>query len=172
MIDWLLALSWLSKSIWLRRCQERDQWMPGEHWNRPWLHIGPHCRDRIFFFIGMQCLAMINSRFYKRRIDLNCISNKSNLSIFLRWDTFDMVPSWENRLIMNTIHCKHINAVTLTKHAQSLTQILRILWRKHDRSEVLLLWFIFKKYICPFLEGMTLQRKVWSDSEKTLSGPW
>lgn len=43
LIDKLLAIGRLDGHSWLAGLQEGDERMPGEHWHRPRLHIGPHC---------------------------------------------------------------------------------------------------------------------------------
>ena len=44
--DGLVALWGLRGGVRLRRSEERDEGMPGEHSHRARLHIGPHCRWR------------------------------------------------------------------------------------------------------------------------------
>lgn len=43
LIDKLLAIGGLGSRSWLAGLQERDEWMPREHWHRPRLHVGPNC---------------------------------------------------------------------------------------------------------------------------------
>ena len=43
LIDKLLAVGRLGGRSRLAGLQERDERMPGEHWHRPRLHVGPNC---------------------------------------------------------------------------------------------------------------------------------